>query len=84
MVVELERELADSTVSVEIGGWQVAGGKKRKSVQALSQLGRPLDGERQKSLQVAVGIVQRLIGTAKLGWGLVASLYMVHGGDEML
>ena len=31
-VVELEREVAASTAPVEVGGWQVVGGKKRKTV----------------------------------------------------
>ena len=84
MVVELEREVAASSAPVEIGGWQVVGGRKRKTVQVVSQLIRPLDGERRKSLYGAVSKVQGLIGAANLGWGLVASLYTVHGGDEVL
>ena len=84
MVVELEREVAASAAPVEIGGWQVAEGRKRKTVQVVSQLGRPLDGERRKSLQGAVSKMQGLIGAANLGWGLVASPYTVHGGDEVL
>ena len=84
MVVELEREVAACAAPVEIGGWQVAGGKKRKTVQIVSQLCRPLDGEGRKSLQGAVSKMQGLIGAANLGWGLVASPYMVHGGDEVL
>ena len=84
MVVELEREVAASAAPVEIGGWQVAGGRKRKTVQVVSQLGRPLDGERRKSLQGAVSKMQGLIGDADLGWGLIASPYTVHGGDEVL
>ena len=32
MVVELEREVAASAAPVEIGGWQVVGGRKRKTV----------------------------------------------------
>ena len=83
MVEVLEREVADSAAPVEIGGWQIAGGKKRKTVQVVSQLGRPLDGERRKTLQEAVGKVQCLVGAASLGWGLVVSQYMVHGGDEV-
>ena len=50
----------------------------------MSQLSRPLDRERRKTLQEAVGKVQGLIGAARLGWGLVASPYTVHGGDEVL
>ena len=84
MVVELEREVAACVAPVEIGGWQVVGGKKRKTVQVVSQLCRPLDGEGRKSLQGAVSKVQGLIGAANLGWGLVASSYTVHGGDEVL
>ena len=84
MVVELEREVAACAAPVEIGGWQVVGGKKRKTVQVVSQLCRPLDGEGRKSLQGAVSKVQTLIGAANLGWGLVASPYTVHGGDEVL
>ena len=84
MVVELEREVAASAAPVEIGGWQVVGGKRKKTVQVLSQLSRPLDGEGRKTLQGAVSKVQGLVGAANLGWGLVASPYMVHGGDEVL
>ena len=84
MVEVLEREVADSAAPVEIGGWQIKGGKKRKTVQVVSQLGRPLDGERRKTLQEAVGKVQGLVGAASLGWGLVASPYTVHGGDKVL
>ena len=84
MVVELEREVAACAAPVEFGGWQVVGGKKRKTVQVISQLCRPLDGEGRKSLQGAVLKVQGLIGGANLGWGLVASPYTVHGGDEAL
>ena len=84
MVEVLGREVADSAAPVEIGGWQIAGGKKRKTVQVVSQLSRPLDGERRKTLQVAVGKVQGLVGAARLGWGLVASPYTVHGGDKVL
>ena len=50
----------------------------------MSRLGRPLNGERRKTLQEAVGKVQGLVGAASLGCGLVASLCMVHGGDEVL
>ena len=84
MVVKLEREVAACAAPVEIRGWQVVGGKKRKTVQVVSQLCRPLDGEGRKSLQRAVSKVQGLIGAANLGWGLVASPYTVHGGDEVL
>ena len=84
MVVELEREVVASSAPVEIGGWQVVGGRKRKTVQVVSQLSRPLDGERRNPLQSAVSKVQGLIGAANLGWGLVASPYTVHGGDEVL
>ena len=84
MVVELEREVAASAAPVEIGRWQVAGGRKRKTVQVVSQLCRPLDGEQRKSQQEAVWKVQGLIGAASVGWGVVALLYTVHGGDEIL
>ena len=84
MVEVIEREVADSAAPVEIGGWQMAGGKKRKTVQVVSQLCRPLDGERRKTLQEVVGKVQGLVGAARLGWGVVASPYTVHGGDEVL
>ena len=50
----------------------------------VSQLSRQLDGERRKSLQEAVSKVQGLIGAASLGWGVVASPYTVHGGNEIL
>ena len=84
MVEVLEREVADSAAPIELGGWQIARGKKRKTIQVVSQLGRPLDGERRKTLQEAVGKVQGLVGAASLGWGLVVSSYTVHGGDEVL
>ena len=73
MVVKLEREVAASAAPVEVGGWQVVGGKKRKSVQVVSQLCRPLDREGRKSLQGAVSKMQSLVGAANLGWGLVAT-----------
>ena len=72
MVEVLEREVADSVAPVEIGGWQIPERNKRKIVYVGSQLGRPLDGERRKTLQEAVGKVQGLVGAASLGWGLVA------------
>ena len=84
MVEVLEKEVTESAAPVEIGGWQIAGGKKRKTVQVVSQLSRPLDRERRRTLQEAVGKVQGLVGAARLGWGLVASPYTVHGGDEVL
>ena len=84
MVDVLEREVAGSAAPVEIGGWQIAGGKKKKTVQVVSQLSRPLNRERRKTLQEAVGKVQGLVGAARLGCGLVASPYTVHGGDEVL
>ena len=84
MVVELERQVAASAAPVEIRGWQVAGGRKCKTVQVVSQLCRKLNGERRKSLQEAVSKVQGLIGAASLGWGVVASPYTVHRGDEIL
>ena len=84
MVEVLKREVTDSTAPVEIGGWQIPGGKKRKSVQMVSQLGRPVDGEGRRTLQEAVGEVQGLMGAASLGWGLVALLCTVHGSDKVL
>ena len=84
MVEVLEREVADSAAPVEIGGWLIVGGKKIKTVQVVSQLSRPLGGERRKPLQEAVGKVQGPVGAARLRWGLVASLYTVHGGDKVL
>ena len=83
VVVELEGEVAASASLVEIGGWQVAGGRKRKTVQVVSQLCRPLDGEGRKSLQGAVSKMQSLAGAANLRWGLIALPYTVHGGDEV-
>ena len=50
-------------------GW----GRKRKTVQVVSQLCPPLGGEGRKSLQGAVSKMQGLVGAANLGWGLVAS-----------
>ena len=50
----------------------------------VSQLARPVDGERRKSLQRDVTKVQGLVVAANLCWGVVASLYTVHGGDEVL
>lgn len=83
VVVELEGEVAASASPVEIGGWQVAGGRKRKTVQVVSQLCHPLDGEGRKSLQGAVSKMQSLAGAANLRWGLIALPYTVHGGDEV-
>ena len=84
MVVELEREVTAGAAPIAIGGWQVAWGKKRKTVQVVVQMCRPLDKEHRKVLQEAVTKVQGLIGAANLGWGLVASPYTVHGGDQIL
>ena len=84
MVEVLEREVADSAAPVEIEGWPIAGGKKRKTVQVVTQLSCPLDGEQRKTMQEMVGKVQGLVGAASLGWGLVGSPYTVHGGDEVL
>ena len=50
----------------------------------MSRSGRPLNGERRKTLQEAVGKVQGLVGAASLGCGLVASPCTVHGSDEVL
>lgn len=50
VVVELEREVAAGAAPIEIGGWQVAGGRKPKTVQVVTHLCRPLDGERRRSL----------------------------------
>ena len=84
MVVELEREVVASAAPVEIGGWQVVGGRKRKKLQVVSQLCRPLGGEGRKSLQGAVSNMQGLVVAANLGWALVASPYTVHVGDKAL
>ena len=50
----------------------------------VSQLARPVDGQRRKSLQGDVTKVQVLVVAVNLGWGVVASSYTVHGGDEVL
>ena len=84
MLVELEREVAASATPVDVGGWQEVGGRKRKTVQVVSQLCHPLDREGRKSLQNAVSKMQGRVGAANLGWGLVASPYTVRGGDEVL
>ena len=84
MVVELEREVAASAAPVEVAGWQVVGGKKRKTVQVVSQLCRPLDREGRKSRQGAVSKMQSLVGAAILRWGLVSTPYTVHVADEVL
>lgn len=84
IVVELAREVVASAGPVEIGGWQVAGGRKPQTVQMVNPLCRPLDGEKRKSLQEVVSKVHRQVGAANLGWGLVASPYTVNGGDEVL
>ena len=55
-----------------------------EAARMVSQLCRPLDGEWRKSLREAVSKVQGLIGAASLGWGVVASPYTVHVGDEIL
>ena len=65
MVEVLKREVADSAAPMEIGGWQIAGGKKRTTLQVVSQLGRPLDGERRKTLQEA-------LAKYRVWWGLPA------------
>lgn len=49
VVTALEREVAPSAAPVEISGWQIMGGSKRKTVQVVSQLGRSIDGEWRKS-----------------------------------
>ena len=67
VVRALEREVEQSAVPVEIGGWQVAGGCKRKTIQVVSQLACPVDGERRKSLQGDVTKVQGLGVAANLG-----------------
>ena len=84
VVVDLECEVANSAAPVEVGGWQVIEGHKRKPVPVVTQLSRPLDARRRGELQGAVGKVQGLLGTANLGWRLVASPYTVYGGDEIL
>lgn len=83
-VVEPEREVAAEAMRVEIGGWQGAGGRKRKTVKVATQLCRPQDAERRKALQGAIAKVQELLGAANLEWGLVASPYTVNTGDEVL
>ena len=50
-VTALEREVAQSAAPVEISGWQVAGGRKRKTLQVDAQLARRVNGERRRSLQ---------------------------------
>ena len=65
MVEVLKREVADSAAPMEIGGWQIAGGKKRTTLQVVSLLGRPLDGERRKTLQEA-------LAKYRVWWGLPA------------
>ena len=65
IVEVLKREVADSAAPMEIGGWQIAGGKKRTTLQVVSQLGRPLDGERRKTLQEA-------LAKYRVWWGLPA------------
>ena len=84
MVVKLEREVAAGAAPVEIVGWQVTQGKKKKRVQVVAQMYRLLDGECRKALQGAVTKVQGPVGAAYLGCSLVASPYTVHVGDEML
>ena len=44
----------------------------------------PLDSERRKTLQEVVGKVQGLVRAARLGWGMVASPYTIHGGNKFL
>ena len=84
VAMTLEREVVQSAAPVEIGGWQIEGGRKRKRVQVVSQLGRPVDGERRRSLQGDVTKVQALVGVANMAWGVVASPYTVHMGDKVL
>lgn len=69
VVTALEREVAQSAAPVEIGGWQVAVGHKRNTVQVVSQLARPVHGERRRSLQGDVTKVQGLVVAAYVRWG---------------
>lgn len=84
VVTALEREVAQCAIPVEIGGWQIVGGHRRKMVPVVSQLGRPVDGERRKSLESYVAKVHGLIGAPNMWWRMVTSHYTAHVGDEML
>lgn len=50
----------------------------------VMQLGLPMDGEMRKSSQGDMTKVQRLVGAANVGWGVVTSPSTVHGGDKVL
>lgn len=67
VVTVLEREVAQCAGPVLIGEWQLVGGRKRKTVQVASQMSRPLDADRRKSLHGVVSKVQSLVGAANLG-----------------
>lgn len=77
LVVELAREVTASAVPVEIGGCQVAKGRKQKTVQVVAQLCRPLDRKRRRTLQQAVSKVQ---GMEK--GGCQSGTYNSRGGQE--
>lgn len=76
--------MAQSAAPVAIGGWQVAQGRKRKTVQVVSQLAHPVDRERKRSFEGDVTNVQGVVVAVNLGCGVITSPYTVHGGDEML
>ena len=84
VVMAVEWEVAQSAAPVEIGGWQIVGECKRKTVEVVLQLGPSVDSERRKSLQEAVTKVEGLVGVANMGWRVVGLPYMVHVGDEVL
>lgn len=57
VVMDLEREVAHGAAPVKIGGWQIPGGRKSKTVAGVTQLGGPLDVGRRGKLQKAVSKV---------------------------
>lgn len=67
VVTVLERDVAQSAAPVEISEWQVIGEHKRKTVQVVWQLARPVNGARTRSLQGDVAKVQGLVVAANLG-----------------
>lgn len=53
-------------------------------MQVDSQLARRVSGERRRSLHGDMTKVRGLVVVVSLGWGVVASPYMVDEGDEIL
>ena len=65
----LEQKVAQSVRRLRSVGGRPQGGRKRKTVQVVSQLARPVDGERGRSLQWDVTKVQGLVVGVELELG---------------